>query len=163
MIKTTPKSHLFRLAGVLVLFAVAFLLVKSWATPDSWNFEQWYRGDALIDIAAQPLTYGGNESCKDCHQAAIKKLRKFDHKALSCESCHGPVVDHVKGQKKIAKAIVDKSRWQCENCHDERINRPKGFPQFSQAGEIGKSIKKHKDLEAETPCLKCHDAHDPTP
>lgn len=163
MFNSTPKSHLYRLAGIIVLFIIVFLSAKQLATPESWNHEGWYRGAALTDAAAQPLVYGGNESCQDCHQAAIKKLRKFDHRGLSCESCHGPLTEHVKGKEKIAKALVDKSRWQCENCHEERINRPKGFPQFSRTGEIGKSVRKHKDLEEDTPCLKCHDAHDPTP
>ena len=163
MTTPSPKSHLYRLAGLLVLFLAAFLLVKHWATPDSWNAEIWFRGDALADTQAQPLIYGGNESCQDCHAAADKKLSSFQHKGLSCESCHGALANHVKDKKKFAAAEVDKSRAQCENCHREQINRPKGFPQFSKDGKIGKSVRKHQDLDRETPCSKCHDAHDPKP
>ena len=114
-------------------------------------------------MAAQPLIYGGNQSCQSCHPAAIKKLRKFTHRALSCESCHGALADHVRLKKKIAAAVVDKTRPQCLNCHSEQINRPKGFPMYSVKGEIGKRVRKHGDEGLKASCLKCHDAHDPTP
>jgi hypothetical protein len=163
MSNPSPKAHLYRLGILLVLFVIGFLLVKAWATPDSWDYVNWYRTDALIEAQQQPLIFGGNESCQACHQPALKKLNKFSHRTLSCESCHGALADHVRLEKKVADAKVDKSRWQCQNCHFEQINRPRGFPQFSKQGEIGKSIRKHRDLDEETPCLKCHDAHDPTP
>ena len=63
--------------------------------------------------------------------------------------------------RQLAAAVVDKSRWQCQNCHAEQINRPSDFPQFSKTGWIGKEVRKHRRLDAETPCLKCHNAHDP--
>ena len=156
-------AHLIRLALVLVAFFFVAGSVGWWATPASWNYDidNWYRRDALIDNAAQPLVYGGNESCVECHQAADKQLRKYKHRALACESCHGALADHVRDDKKVAAAVVDRSRWQCENCHAEQINRPPDFSQFSKTGEIGKEVKKHMRLDDETPCLKCHDAHDP--
>jgi len=92
----------------------------------------------------------------------MKKLAKFKHQALSCESCHGPVADHVRENKKFAAAKVDKSRLQCENCHLEQIKRPEGFPEFSKTSELGKFVKKHKRLDKKALCLECHDAHDPT-
>lgn len=158
-------SHLWRLVLVLVVFFIVAVSVGLWATPASWNYEldYWFRRDALVDIEQLPLIYGGNESCVTCHEAASKKLASQPHKGLSCESCHGPLADHVEADKRVAAAQVDRSRWQCENCHAEQINRPRGFPQFSETGEIGKDVEKHKDLDDETPCLKCHDAHNPTP
>jgi hypothetical protein len=156
-------SHLYRLAFLLVVFLIVAPLVGLWATPASWNYDldHWFRRDALLEGAQQPLVYGGNESCLDCHEAASKMLASKPHKVLSCESCHGPVADHVRDKKKFANAPVDRSRWQCNNCHAEQINRPKRFPQFSKTGEIGKEVNKHMQLDDETPCLKCHDAHDP--
>ncbi len=156
-------AHLYRLGTILVVFFAFAGVMALWAAPASWNYDidHWYRRDALIDAAAKPMAYGGNESCVACHEAADKQLRKYKHRALSCESCHGALADHVQNDRRVAAAIVDKSRWQCENCHIEQINRPPDFPQFSKTGEIGKEVKKHKRLEAETPCLNCHNAHDP--
>lgn len=161
----TQHSHLYRLGIVLTAFFAIALLVRWWATPASWNYDldNWYRLDAEKLAASQPLIYGGNDSCRECHAAAIKKLGNFRHKGLSCESCHGPLADHVREGKKFAVAIVDKSRWQCQNCHAEQINRPEDFPQFSKTGWIGKRVRKHAELDDVTPCLKCHDAHDPEP
>ncbi len=157
-------SHLYRLGLVLVAFFVFAGAAGWWATPASWNYEwdNWYRGDTLIDAAAQPLVYGGNESCRDCHAAAGKLLRKYKHRGLACESCHGALADHVQAGSRVAAAKVDKSRWQCDNCHAEQINRPESLPQFSKEGEIGKYVKKHAKLDDVMPCLECHDAHDPT-
>jgi len=160
-----PYSHLYRLGILFVIFLVTAALLRWWATPASWNYDldRWYRLDAEKLAATEPLVYGGNESCLACHAAASKKLNKYGHKKLSCESCHGPLADHVQEGKKIAAAIVDRSRWQCENCHFGQINRPKDFPQFSKTGEYGKSVQKHKEMDDKKPCLDCHDAHDPTP
>jgi len=157
----SPKAHLYRLGIILVVFVVAFLAAKEWATPDSWDYDVWYRADSLKDIEAQPLAYGGNKSCKECHKETYRLIKKKRHRALSCESCHGALADHVRDNKKIAPAKVDKTRWQCSNCHQEQINRPKGFPQFSKDGKIGKFVRKHQDLDETIPCLKCHEAHDP--
>jgi hypothetical protein len=159
----TRYSHLYRLGAILVIFFAFAGVVALWAAPASWNYDidNWYRRDALIDNAAQPLVYGGNESCVECHEAADKQLSRYKHRAVPCESCHGALADHVKDDKRFTTAVVDKSRWQCENCHFEQINRPPDFPQFSKTGEIGKEVKKHMRLEEETPCLKCHNAHDP--
>ncbi len=163
--KSVPSryAHLYRLGTILAVFFAFAVAIGLWAAPASWNYDidNWYRRDALIDATAKPLAYGGNESCVACHKAANKQLRKFKHRALSCESCHGALADHVRDDKRFAAAVVDRSRWQCQNCHAEQISRPSDFPQFSKTGEIGKEVRKHKRLDAETPCLKCHNAHDP--
>jgi hypothetical protein len=162
MSKFSPKSHLYRLGIVLVVFFVAAAVARQWATPKSWNYQDWYRTDALRDSAAQPLVFGGNESCTSCHEKTDKTMREQEHKGLSCESCHGALADHVKAGKKVDAAKVDLSRWQCMNCHSEQINRPQKFPQFSVDGAIGKFVKKHKEMSEATRCVKCHDPHDPT-
>ena len=166
MSNPSPRSHLYRLGILLVVFFVAFLVIKDLATPASWNYEGWFRGAALEEGKAKPSAYGGivdiavsdrNEACRSCHKDDEKKLRKLKHRTLSCESCHGALADHAREGKKTADAPVDKSRGQCMNCHAALISRPKDFPQFTM------EVKKHRRLEEETLCLKCHGAHDPTP
>lgn len=166
MTNPSSRTHLFRLGALIVAAIAAFLGIAAVATPPSWNYEDWYRSDALIENAEKPLVYGGitdiktskrNESCKTCHAKEVKKLKKLKHRAVSCEACHGALVDHAVGDKKVAVAKIDKSRWQCLNCHQQLISRPKAFPQFSD------EVEKHRTIEEGTVCLKCHDAHDPTP
>ena len=63
---------------------------------------------------------------------------------------------HVKDGKKIASAVViNKSNDQCMICHRPLISRPVDFPQFSM------KVAKHKTMEEQTLCIKCHDPHDP--
>lgn len=158
MKKPSAFSHLHRLGALFLVFIVAFLVIKQLATPSSWNYEVWYRGDSMTEEANRPLVHGGNDSCQTCHKDVVKEVKKLKHKTLSCEGCHGPLATHVLGEEKIADAEVsDQSTWQCLNCHEELISKPKGFPQFTR------EVEKHTTIiEGET-CLKCHDAHDPTP
>jgi hypothetical protein len=185
MNKISPKSHLYRLGIVLVVFVAGFLVIRSHAVPESWNYKVWYRGANQEDLKKLPLYFGGNESCQSCHEdvslveaAAARDeqgsvdefadetenesddkpeiVMVFEHQTLNCESCHGPLADHARDDKKIGDAVVmDKSNWQCLNCHRSLISRPAKFPQFNE------NIEKHKDLEERTLCMKCHDPHDP--
>ncbi len=170
----SPRSHIYRLGIVLFTALVVFLGIVWIATPSSWNYDlgYWFRAASLEDMKQQPLEYGGivdisssdrNAACKSCHKKTTRQLKKLKHKGLSCESCHGALADHARAGKKVAAAKVDKANWQCLNCHSEQINRPENFPQFSKTGEIGKLVRKHQTLGDQTPCLKCHDAHEPTP
>jgi len=160
MRQPSPKAHLYRLAGLLIIGLIGFSVVKAVATPASWDYEHWYRADAVKDIAAEPLAYGGNEACVSCHPKQHKDLVAFNHKTLSCESCHGALADHVKGGQRIAAAKVDNdSNWQCLNCHEKLVNRPAGFPQFSTEENDA-----HKEVAANAMlCVMCHDAHNPLP
>ena len=168
-------THLFRLALVGVAAVLVFVLLLVTLSPPSWNYDMsyWHRADALEDLQLQPMVYGGieslsaskrNEACQDCHKDEIKMLKKLKHKKLSCESCHGPISDHAIDNRKIADAAIDKTTNACLNCHDGQVNKPASFPVFRT---LEKYIK-HREFKAGnfppgTTCLKCHDAHDPTP
>lgn len=154
-----PKAHIVRLVAVLGVAFVAFLIAKALLVPDSWDYENWYRGDALALNESYEVAYGGNDSCVECHQESVDELSQFKHQALSCESCHGALSDHAKDGVKIADAHVDdESRWQCLNCHEARVNKPKNFPQFDKI-----KITEHKEMDDEMLCIACHSPHDPTP
>ncbi len=154
----SSRTHLFRLGIVLVFALIGFVVVKTIATPASWNYEEWYREDALKEIASYPLVYGGNESCQTCHAEEHKELPAFKHRTVSCETCHGAVADHVRDGRKIAAAKVDdESNWQCLNCHQTLVTRRAGFPQFSTD-----RFPEHKQVAKGMLCAACHNAHDPT-
>ncbi len=155
----SPKAHLVRLAVLIVGFIFVFLIVKQVVTPASWNYKDWYRGDALALNESYEAFYGGNDSCVACHEEANQELAEFKHQALSCESCHGALGDHVQAGVKIADAQVDEqSTWQCLNCHDARVNKPADFPQYENIKN-----ESHRDIEPDTLCISCHSSHDPTP
>lgn len=164
MSSPSSRSHLYRLGAVLILGFAGFLVVKALATPASWNFEDWYREDSLKDIASLSMVYGGNESCKTCHADEHQEIQEFQHKSLSCESCHGPLADHVRNGKKTAAAKVDDgSNWQCMNCHENLITRKlvnnrTDFPLFRVD-----RVPEHEEVAKGLLCLSCHNPHDPAP
>lgn len=171
----SPRSHLYRLLGLLGIGLASFLAFVYLASPPSWNYDMsyWHRAESLEEMKRQPLIYGGiedistskrNVACKSCHAKVTKEVRKLKHKSVSCESCHGPLSDHVREGKKIGEAVIDLTPWQCENCHLGMINKPASHPQFRTSEEF----KKHRayvagEFDPGTTCYKCHDAHDPTP
>lgn len=164
MSNPSSRSHLYRLGAVLVLGFVGFLALKAIATPASWDFEHWYRGDAKTEIASAPLVYGGNESCQECHADQLKELNELKHKTVSCESCHGALADHVRnGEKTAAARVDDDSNWQCLNCHEALIsrklvdNRP-DFPLFKVD-----RVPEHEEVAKGALCMVCHNPHDPAP
>jgi hypothetical protein len=134
---------------------VLFLWVKQAAVPASWNYDIWFREDSLTDLRNTPLSHGGNQSCEECHEDEYEDTMDFEHQTLSCESCHGVLVDHVAGDEKIANAVMDRSKGQCLSCHSVLISRPKDFPQFTE------EVRRHRELKEGVPCVKCHGAHDP--
>ncbi|MEE8393169.1 MAG: cytochrome c3 family protein [Rhodospirillales bacterium] len=157
----SPRAHLVRLGLIMAAGVVVFLVLKSVLVPASWVDEggDWYRGESLNEMMEQPLIYGGNESCQVCHSDVIEEMDEFKHKTLSCESCHGALIDHVQDEQKIADAFVDdESTWQCLNCHDERITKPEGFPQWNKQKAV-----EHMQMEEGMLCITCHTPHDPTP
>jgi len=154
MANPTPYAHLYRLGLVLITGLVLFMVIMISQTPASWNYEVWYRGDALIEIRALPIVHGDNASCVECHEDESEEAANYAHKPLNCEGCHGPLTLHVQDGEKIADA-VGKSDWQCLNCHEAQISKPSDYPQFP--GEISK----HENIKKKTLCVKCHDPHDP--
>lgn len=159
MSQPSPKAHIIRLSVVLIGAILVFLVIKDLVTPASWNYQDWYRGDALALNQSYEVVYGGNQSCVTCHEEVNTELAEFKHQTLSCESCHGALADHVKDGQKVADAQVDsESTWQCLNCHAARVNKPQDFPQFEN-----KKNEDHRDMEPDMVCITCHTPHDPTP
>ncbi len=60
-------GHLFRLAAVFVIGILAFLGIRAVLVPKSFGQYGHYRGDALAEIAARPVSFAGHQACEDCH------------------------------------------------------------------------------------------------
>lgn len=97
--------HLATLAGLLALALVLF-----GAPP------------ALADTPG----YDVND-CKTCHEAAFNQFKTTQHAAQGCNSCHGDVTEHVKGNlekgepgpiKKFGALKAAEIDATCLTCHD---------------------------------------------
>jgi len=151
----------------MVVVLIGVILIRTLAKPDSWSSKESYRTDAFVELAEQPMKYGGNESCIDCHKEQHEEMMeselKIGHKSLSCESCHGSLAGHVKGESKISDMLIDDSREACLSCHALLVSRPADFPQMDPESRKFSRIKGrlHRKVKSTTQCSKCHDYHDP--
>ena len=163
----SPRSHIYRMVVVLLVIAAGFSVLRSFAIPDSWDSELFYRVDSLEELKLQPLRIGGNAACagSECHEEQrlarhkehFAALARGNHSGLACENCHGPLSAHSSEGRRVAPALVNRENTLCLGCHGPLLSRPRDFPQFN-AGITGHW---YFDVETTTPCQDCHDPHEP--
>jgi len=117
-------------------------------TPDSFGQHGWYRGDALGEATEREPVHAGRKSCAECHAPVEKQLAAFEHKGLSCESCHGISKAHGLEPKIAQVAKMDQA--QCVRCHERAPNKPAFLKQINPAN--------HYTGEK---CSECHMPHQP--
>jgi len=142
-------EHLFRLAAVFLAGFVLFLIVRSVLVPRSFGRYGHYRGDAIAEAAALPVSYAGHKACADCHSDIVDVKSHGKHKGVNCESCHGPQEKHVEDPGAVTPAKLDTSLL-CPRCHQANIAKPKSFPQVEAA-----------DHSNGVACNTCHKPHSP--
>ena len=59
--------HVVRMAAVLAVGLVAFLIARSALIPPDFGVLGYYRAGALDDIKALPIVYAGRTACMECH------------------------------------------------------------------------------------------------
>jgi hypothetical protein len=142
-------GHLFRLAAVFAVGTVAFLGIRSFLVPHSFGEYGHYRGNAISELAAHPMHFGGHQSCESCHSDVLEKKSAGKHAQVNCEACHGPLEKHVDDPASFDPGKPDTAVL-CARCHAASAAKPKGFPQVDIAPHSG-------GLACET----CHQPHNP--
>ncbi len=142
-------EHLFRLAAVFVAGLVLFLIVRGFLVPRSFGQYGHYRGNAVGEIAALPVAYAGHQVCEGCHTDVLEVKSKGVHKAVACESCHGPLAKHADDPASVQPAKLDTAKL-CVRCHEANIAKPKNFPQVAS-----------EDHSSGAACNSCHQPHSP--
>jgi hypothetical protein len=161
----SPYSHIIRLTLVLAAALAAFLALKDFATPKSWDHDASYRLDATTDLQQQPALYGGNASCRDSachglekdHEAKWSLLQSAVHETLACEGCHGALGKHVQDGAKVADAFIERDNTLCLRCHARLLGRDSKVAQFRPTT----GVHKMAGVTQTTRCSNCHDAHAP--
>lgn len=167
----SPRAHIYRLVFIITVASIALMNLKNFAVPTDWDKQLWYRPTALSELQQLPLRFGGNESCKgsnchevitnqqtakESHQAKLTQLQGSLHKTLACESCHGPLYDHVKGDRKVADANRVRARH-CFQCHGPLPGRETKIKPFSEEFQLHKIMQ----VTAQRTCTDCHNPHAP--
>jgi len=124
-----------------------------------------FRGKALLQEQKKPLVYAPERSClaSDCHGEKAPEQRAVElsggHKAIACQACHGPALEHVrsKGKEKAPAMPTEAEPLTnlCMLCHALRAGLPKGFKTISD-------FETHRDDmggQDEETCVDCHDPH----
>lgn len=155
----SPYEFTRRLVLVFVGIVALVLIVRMVVLPESWGEYGYYRGDYIEEEAARPLVHGTNDSCKSCHETVYEMKHAGAHHRLSCETCHAPLVEHVRDGEKFADMPVRRGEAQtqlCLKCHQRVIGRPETFPMIDAAA--------HLDEQGVRPtheCNRCHTVHAP--
>ena len=98
---------------------------------------------------ALPIAYAGQKACADCHADIVQTRALARHKAIACESSHGPLAKHADGTDET-KPVRPDGKTLCARCHAAKTGKPKRYPTVD--------IKEHAGDEN---CLTCHKPHDP--
>lgn len=144
-------EHLLRVAAVFLLGGLAFLGVRTYLVPHSFGESGHYRGDAITEIAALPVSYAGHQTCETCHSDIAEEKHKGKHAGVSCEACHGPQGKHADDPGSIVPPKPDPAVL-CAVCHEASAAKPKWFPQVQTADHSGGVV-----------CTVCHQPHNPLP
>ncbi len=142
-------GHLFRFAGIFVALFVIFLIVRVYVVPKSFGEYGHYRGNAITDIAANPIKYAGHEACETCHVDVQDVKKNGKHAHVNCEACHGPLARHADDPSSMTPVKPDTATL-CVRCHAASAARPKTFPQVNA-----------EEHSTGLPCQTCHQPHNP--
>lgn len=142
-----PK-HIVRLI-ILIVAGIALGLVAKWYfTAESFYEFGHYRGESVVELAAQEPVFQTPGYCSGCHSERHAQWSAQNHKTVICEVCHGAAQGHP---QKVAKLpIPADTRKLCTLCHEAMQERPRIQPQVDLAQHSGGQQ-----------CIACHNPHAP--
>ncbi len=142
-------EHLIRLAVVMAIALIAFVVLRAAIVPRSFGQYGHYRGAAIAEIASRPIAYAGHDVCEACHTDIVDQKKLGKHIVVPCEACHGPQAAHANDPASIKPPKLDTAGL-CARCHEANSAKPKGFPQVATADHSGGLA-----------CDTCHQPHRP--
>jgi len=142
-------EHLVRLAAVMAVALLAFLILRAVIIPRSFGQYGHYRGAAIAEIAAHPIAFAGHSTCEGCHTDVVALKNQGKHVVVPCEACHGAQARHADDPGSVTPAKLDTSVL-CARCHEANSAKPKDFPQVEASSHSGGVA-----------CDTCHQPHKP--
>ena len=142
-------EHLVRLAIVMALAILLFIILRAVAVPKSFGQYGHYRGAAITEIASRPVALAGRQVCEGCHTDVAAQKKLGSHVVLSCEACHGAQAKHADDPANVTPPKLD-TAVVCARCHEANSAKPKAFPQVVTADHSGGIV-----------CDTCHQPHKP--
>jgi cytochrome c553 len=141
-----PK-HILRLILLIAAGVALGAIAKQFLTATSFYEFGHYRGDSVMQIAAQAPVFQGARYCQACHGERHAQWSANSHKTVTCEVCHGAAEGHPQNAK---LPIPADTRKLCTLCHERLAERPRTQPQVNLAQH-----------SAGQQCAVCHNPHSP--
>src|SRR4051812_13831697 len=132
-----------RIVALTIMIVASYAVARHVFMPRSFGRFGHWRGDALTELAAREPRYGGQKSCNECHSETLVKVAKFEHKTVSCESCHG--VGKAHGDDPDHHDMGKLPAEMCLRCHEFNATRPTFLKQID--------LKKHYSDKGK--CSEC--------
>jgi ABC-type nickel/cobalt efflux system permease component RcnA len=142
-------EHLVRLAAVMLIALVAFVVLRAAVVPRSFGQYGHYRGAAIAEVAARPIAFAGHDTCEACHTDVVDQKKQGRHIVVPCEACHGAQARHADDPASVTPPKLDTAVL-CARCHEANSAKPKAFPQVVTADHSGGLA-----------CDTCHQPHRP--
>lgn len=142
-------EHLIRLAVVMAIALIAFIVLRAAVVPRSFGQYGHYRGAAIAEIAARPISFAGHQTCEGCHTDVVDQKKLGKHVVVPCEACHGALARHADDPATVTPGKLD-TAVVCARCHEANSAKPKKFPQVLTADHSGGIA-----------CDTCHQPHRP--
>lgn len=144
-----PRGWAVATAKVVVVVAVLSVTLFVGGTAAAMFYGQYglHTEKNAQAWASHELKFADNASCKECHGLQANTHDASRHERVTCESCHGPLQEHVIEPETAAKVIGPSSEV-CIACHSAAVGRPAGFPQ------VGLDVHYKSGV-----CIGCHDPH----
>jgi hypothetical protein len=136
-----------RLLLLAIGIVTSYCIARYFLTPTSFGQYGWFRGAALGELQAREPVFAGRKACEECHSDHFNKLLKFEHKTLSCESCHGPAQTHADNPD---IKVGHQNYSTCVRCHEANPSRPAWLKQVVS-----------KNHYTGSKCTECHVPHAP--
>ena len=137
--------------SIVVIVLVAGVSVVLSRLPPELKRRDLQRAAAVQAVASLDVKYAGASACADCHDEQDTEKRQGYHRNVSCETCHGPAIEHTQNPGDFTPP-APRDRSFCPTCHAYNASRPRGFPQINPVT--------HNPIK---PCIDCHRPHDPKP
>ncbi len=144
-------AHIVRLLILLAAFLILAVAARNYVVDSSYYQFGDYRGDAVIEIAADPPQFRGATYCQACHAERHAEWTAGVHRNVKCEVCHGAAREHP-ASGPLPKP--DDTIRLCTVCHEAMPTRPAAQPQIV----IAEHPVPH---DGPIQCLTCHNPHSP--
>ena len=146
MSKLPPQ--IVRILLLTVFIVGSYFTARAFLKPSSFGQYGHYRGEAMEEIASRSRKFAGQKACDECHSEILLAKDKFEHKGVSCESCHGALLVHADDPDNTK--VLKHDDTLCIRCHLSVTGRPTWIKQITP--------EKHYTGQA---CKECHSPHQP--